>query len=78
MLIEEEKEQLRLDCESLRKEWEQSLQETLQDNKDFLDQIDILNKDNLRLNEEKSDKDHLIKELTSKNLDLLARLSTVE
>ncbi len=30
------------------------------------------------MQEEKTDKDHLIKELTSKNLELLARIATIE
>ena len=40
--------------------------------------MDDLRRQNGRLADEKSEKDHLLKELTSKNLELLAKIATLE
>lgn len=74
----EEREQLMIEAEGMKREFEDTMEKSMQENTDIRQQIDQLQVENMRFNEEKSEKDHLIKELTSKNLELLARLATVE
>lgn len=62
----------------MRAEFEGAQREAMEENASMVDAVGELRRDNARLSEERTEKDHLLKELTSKNLDLLARISTLE
>lgn len=62
----------------IKKDFEETIAKSLSDNKFLEGEIQQLHRENGRMNEEKSEKDHLLKELTSKNLELLARIASLE
>ena len=73
-----QKEKLREYGQKIKEEYESNTQNLIGEVKKFNDLINQLKKENGRLCDEKSEKDFLLKELTSKNLELLAKIGNLE
>lgn len=76
--MQQERDQFIYRMQEIKAEFDLSSQDAMDETMKLRDINSQLKQENCRLTLEKSDKDHLIKELTAKNLELLAKIATVE
>lgn len=76
--MEGEREKMVKVMQERKREQEKQIESMKSENASLKDIVQQLNLENIRMNEEKINKDHLIKDLTSKQLELVSNIQNLE